>query len=293
MTIKRWMTISAFSVFCCGNNDQELTPNTWAPMPENPIPVLVSDPNTDATLDLFDCVVPAALSANFPTPFTCSRPLIQSSRCIEGRDFTRVFPSQPGSDVIVLSVHGGGIELKSSQISDKLANNMPKWDRYDFQGHGTPSCLQGGTDYSVQEIASTRFNDPDAVAVVRAHKHAVSIQGKADLSGAKKGTICVGGANQNARAAFILAMHETTRADFLPFPLTLVDATTNTAFPCGNSAGVSRFNIVNLVNQGTGGGLQLELGLTLREALASNTIAANATLQTIFTTSVNAAMSQP
>jgi phage replication-related protein YjqB (UPF0714/DUF867 family) len=67
--------------------------------------------------------------------------------------------SKRGSDVTILSFHGGEIEPKTSEISYRLAEKY-KWNRYDLNAHGTNTCLDGKNNFQRLHITSTNFDDP-------------------------------------------------------------------------------------------------------------------------------------
>ena len=120
-----------------------------------------------AYADEFNCFQ----AGNCPAPA-----LSDSDRCLEGRDYTIGAVDVPKSDVVVLSIHGGQIELKTSKIAENLAN-LYNWNHYDFAGHGTATCLNGLSQYQRLHITSSRFDEPQALALVESHPKSVSIHG--------------------------------------------------------------------------------------------------------------------
>jgi phage replication-related protein YjqB (UPF0714/DUF867 family) len=114
-------------------------------------------------------------AGNWPPPT-----LSNSTECLGGTDYT-VTVSNTGSVVTVLSIHGGAIELHTSDISAALAN-LYGWNRYDFKAHGTTRCLGGLSNVERLHITATHFDDPRAVSLVSVPK-AVAIHGYSDSRG--------------------------------------------------------------------------------------------------------------
>ncbi|MEM9217887.1 MAG: poly-gamma-glutamate hydrolase family protein [Cyanobacteria bacterium P01_F01_bin.150] len=211
-----------------------------------------------AIADTFDCY-----QAN-----QCDPALGTSRQCVLGRDYT-ITASQryDKADVIVLSIHGGKIEPHTSQISQALAT-LYQWNRYDFAGHGTRQCLRGNSNFDILHITSSRFDEPDGIALVKAHPKAVSIHGYGSRRRYRRGTICVGGKNTNQISAFIEFL-ETQRDGFTAYQLRPIDATQAEAGDlCSGLGGTSARNIVNKTK--TKKGLQLELGQQMRQDLVNS-----------------------
>jgi phage replication-related protein YjqB (UPF0714/DUF867 family)/3D (Asp-Asp-Asp) domain-containing protein len=221
-------------------------------------------------------------AGNWPEPT-----LSASTACHEGPDYT-VTISNTGSPITVLSIHGNGIEKKTSDISAALAN-LYGWNRYDFQPHGTTTCLGQRTDLELFHITATHFDDPRAVSLVNVPK-AVAIHGYADSRGWLPGDICVGGLDSSARSLFITYVNSNASSWAGAYALTPRDATTATSGPCFDSsiAGKSTANIVNRTS--SGGGLQLELNSRLRVDLANTTDHSYDQLRNIIYGGINAAM---
>lgn len=174
-----------------------------------------------------------------------------------------------GSDVTVLSIHGGRIERWTSEISAELAS-LYGWNRYDFNAHllEAGACRALATDGNpsndnneVLHITATHFDHDEALDLVDAHPDAVSIHGCG--TSCDDQTICVGGANGQAVASFNAYLSQ-----YAALAGGVEAATVPSADPfCGsNLAGVNPDNIVNRTS--TGQGLQLEISLDVRTDLA-------------------------
>jgi phage replication-related protein YjqB (UPF0714/DUF867 family) len=192
---------------------------------------------------------------------SCSGPaLVDSTSCLQGRDY-HININDPGSSVVVLSIHGGRIEAKTSQIAQALADRY-SWSHYGFQGHGQAACLDGLSNYRRLHITSSHFDETNAIALVGSRSHSVAIHGYSSRRGYPTGTICVGGRNSAQRAAFIDYI-EQNRSVFGEYELIPVDATkAGTGESCDGLSGRSRRNIVN--KNASGMGLQIELHKTMR-----------------------------
>ena len=224
-------------------------------------------------------------AGNWPEPT-----LSASTSCHEGTDY-EVTVSNTGSPVTVLSIHGNGIETRTSDISAALANRYG-WNRYDFLPRATSGCVGG--DSTQLHITSTHFDDPRAVALVNVPK-AVAIHGYSISKGWLKGDICVGGLDGASRSIFRNYVLNSTWTGDGSYPLNPVDATTATSGACFDTeiAGKSTANIVNRTS--SGGGLQLELHNQLRLDLANTADHRFDQLRDIVYGATNAAMqtSQP
>lgn len=208
-----------------------------------------------ASADEFNCFQ----AGNCPPPA-----LSDSEQCLEGPDYTISTFEVPGSDVVVLSIHGGQIELKTSQIAAELAA-LYNWHHYDFAAYATPICLNGLSHYQRLHITSAHFDEPQALALVKSHPQSVSIHGYSTSHGYPGGTICVGGKNQAQISAFIDYI-ETNKNAFTKYQLQPIDATqAPSGEVCAELKGTSSRHPVNQNTQGMG--LQLELNLILRKDL--------------------------
>jgi phage replication-related protein YjqB (UPF0714/DUF867 family) len=154
----------------------------------------------------------------------------------EGRDFSRETYAR-GAAVTVLAPHGGDIEPGTDRVARALAGK--DLNLYIFSGWL-------GRASGRLHVTSTRFDDPEAVALSSAARLAVSVHGMAG----RGEWACVGGRNAYAagRAAYRLQA-----AGF--------EAET----PCARLPGTSEKNLVNFAS---GGGVQLELTPRLLGRLA-------------------------
>lgn len=210
--------------------------------------------SNDALADYFNCFQ----AGNCPSPA-----LSMSQICLPCRDY-EITLTDTNSDVTVLSYHGGNIESHTSGISKDLQERYP-WNRYDLNGHGTPTCLEGDSQFARLHITSSKFNDPDAVFLVGSHPKSVAIHGYGSHRGYPDGRICVGGKNKPQIDAFINHVN-THEDDFPDYDLEPVDATDDPGKSlCQGLSGISLQNLVNCNSQGEG--LQLELSPKMRDDL--------------------------
>jgi len=229
-----------------------------------------------------------------PKPDTPKEELKFSQECKEGQDYKIISPppQEQESDVAVLSIHGGKIELYTSRITSDLSSRN-KWDRYDFNGNiNNEKCLSlkelsksnnSNKNFVVLHITSTRFDEPKAVELVMSHKNAVSIHGYERKEKPGLQTICVGGGNKDKIKIFIESVNK--KSDKLKglfdYSLNLVDVPT--AAKPGNSTENNSICLVNdkkepdpltgrnpknIVNRNNKNGLQLELNKIIRADLA-------------------------
>jgi len=226
------------------------------------------------------CTVPAPAAADtFDCYDNCTDSLLDEPDCVEDTDpedgdwhtscTDLAACPDAGSDVTVLSIHGGRIERWTSEISAELAS-LYGWSHYDFNAHllENGACRALATDGNpsndnneVLHVTATHFDHAEALTLVGAHPDAVSIHGCGASCDAA--TICVGGANTLQVAGF--------NAYFSQYSYlsgAVEAATVPSADPlCGsNLAGVHEDNIVNRTS--TDQGLQLEMSLDVRSALA-------------------------
>ena len=211
--------------------------------------------------------------------------LSNSTDCLEGRDYI-VTVSNTGSPVTVLSIHGGGIEASTSNISAALAN-LFGYNRYDFKAQGTTQCLKGSSNTDVLHITATHFDDPRAVSLVGSSSKAVTIHGYADSRGYARGVICVGGGDASARSTFITEVNSNASSWSL-YVLAPIDAPSAGTGACGDLAGTASANIVNRTS--SGGGLQLEMSKGLRTDLANTSDHSYDALRNIIYGATSAAM---
>lgn len=237
-----------------------------------------------------------------PKPDTPKEELKSSQECKEGQDYNIISPppQEQESDVAVLSIHGGEIELNTSRITSDLSSRN-KWDRYDFNGKiNNEKCLKleelsksnnSNKNFVVLHITSTHFDEKKAVDLVSSHENAVSIHGfsrKEKEAGIQ--TICVGGLNTPQIEKFIENVNKESdklKAD-LKYSLNLVNApleqsnfekklfvapknTICLASKNPEQQALTGTNPSNIVNKtmNSSGGLQIELQSRIRSDLAN------------------------
>ncbi|HVF45271.1 MAG TPA: poly-gamma-glutamate hydrolase family protein [Pyrinomonadaceae bacterium] len=239
--------------------------------------------------DYYNCYQPGG---------TCAPPLLSNdNNCLRGADKDyEITSSNAGSRVTVLSFHGGGIELYTSKISSDLAARYG-WNRYDFNAHARAQCLAVGNFNSNKKlhITATNFNEQQAVGLVGMYPKAVAIHGHARSY--PRGTICVGGLDAAARAAFrsYVQSHAAlwnTSTNPNAYPLDPVDAVTAPdGSNCGDDAlrGRAATNLVNRTSSHAG--LQLEMHKDFRADLANPASNFN-TLRDIVYEAVNQALAE-
>jgi phage replication-related protein YjqB (UPF0714/DUF867 family) len=249
------------------------------------------------------CVLLVAVQANsdyyqcYQSGGGCTgRALAGDAYCLEGAtlDYDVTAPDN-GSQVTVLSFHGGNIEANTSRISEEVERRFA-WNRYDFDAHARPSCeaeVAGGYDGNKLHITATGFNHSRAVSLVGAHPKAVAIHGYKIERQYERGVMCVGGKDDAARNSFISHVRNNAALWDTPtnpnrYPLDPVDATTAAAgTKCSDLRGFEGDNLVNRTS--TGRGLQLELHRDFRADLV-NTSSSYNTLRDIFYGAVYQAM---
>lgn len=276
MNAKGLLAWVVLSVAGCGNADEQLEPAGEAAELTSQ-----SAESTNADGDYYNCFASG----------TCASPALSTStRCLKGRDY-QVTVNETGSDVIVLSFHGGLIEPNSSELARAISSKLG-YSLYDFAAHGTASCLGTLNDFNRLHITATNFDDPQAVRAVSRHDKAVAIHGYNDSRGNDRGTICVGGSNTAQVQAFIAAMNQ-RKSRFTQYNLRPVDAAVATPVrgaDCSGIAGTARANLVNRTASGAGG-LQLEMSDDIKADLL-NTDSRYDTLRSAFYGSLSAAMSK-
>ena len=198
----------------------------------------------------------------------CSAPaLSNSNQCLEGRDYTIHTQMASDRDVLVMSIHGGRIELRTSDIARSLVDRY-NWSLYDFTANARGECLNGLDNYQRLHITSTNFDEPRALALVGTHQKSVSIHGYGTRRGYSEGVICVGGKEDHQRKRFIDYLNA-RRESFTLYTLQPLDATlAEDGGTCDGLEGVLSSNIVNRNSRGMG--LQLEFSRVLREGLVSS-----------------------
>lgn len=198
----------------------------------------------------------------------CSQALSQSPHCLINRDYS-IRIQRTGHDVVVLSIHGGYIEVHTSEIARALAARF-QWNHYDFNAHASPDCLDGANHYQRLHITSTHFDEAQALKLVASHPKTLSIHGYSqrrrthDNKKIPIGTLCIGGSSATQRGAFIEAIQQRAH-EFTEYALHAIDASLMTNTACKGLAGISPSNITNKNPQGKG--LQIELSKPLRQHL--------------------------
>jgi phage replication-related protein YjqB (UPF0714/DUF867 family) len=166
--------------------------------------------------------------------------LLQHHR--EGVDFDRIVRTRPGARVVVLAPHGGRLENHTDTIAEAVAAD--DFSLYCFRsrlGRHTPNL----------HITSHRFDDPDCLSLVGAHRWAVTIHG-CSVAGERA---FLGGRDERligdlARAIADAGIRVDTTGH--PYPGT---------HPC---------NIVNRSSSGMG--VQVELSMPLRRGAAAQAL---------------------
>jgi phage replication-related protein YjqB (UPF0714/DUF867 family) len=126
-----------------------------------------------------------ALAANAADKYPSFEALAQAEK--RGVDY-RITTLDRKASVAVLAIHAGGIEPGSGELARVIAAD--DWSLYLFES------LKPEHD-STLHITATRFDEPDAVALVERSAVCVSVHG---ASGNADG-ICLGGANAKLRRA--------------------------------------------------------------------------------------------
>lgn len=229
------------------------------------------------------CVAPAPAAADtFDCYQGCTDSLLAETDCIEDVDpddgdwHTSCTDlgacPDAGSDVTVLSIHGGRIERWTSEISAELAG-LYGWNHYDFNAHllENGACRALATDGSstndnneVLHITATHFDHAEALTLVGAHPDAVSIHGCG--ASCDDATICIGGGNALQVTGF--GVYFDQYAHLLPNAVEAATVPSADPFCGSNLAGVHEDNIVNRTS--TDQGLQLEMSLDVRSGLADD-----------------------
>ncbi|MER5222850.1 poly-gamma-glutamate hydrolase family protein [Streptomyces flaveus] len=106
---------------------------------------------------------------------------------IEGIDYQRLWRISQFSTLLHLAIHGGGIETGTTELADTAAGDSHDFYTLDaFKPAGTNSDLH---------VTSTRYDEPQALAMAQAASHIVSWHGSA---GATPVTL-LGGLDYNLR----------------------------------------------------------------------------------------------
>jgi phage replication-related protein YjqB (UPF0714/DUF867 family) len=155
----------------------------------------------------------------------------------------QVWLEDRGTPIVVLAPHGGWIEPGTSEIAKAIAGD--DLSIYSFES------LVPGRPHSDLHITSTRFDEPEGLALARAAETAVAIHGRANSGDLK--TIGLGGRDLAFRDAIARAL----RAAGFSVAIAPPD--------------MAARDPSNICNRGTSGaGVQLELPLSLRRRLVGN-----------------------
>ncbi|PRH78865.1 replication protein [Streptomyces solincola] len=160
---------------------------------------------------------------------------------IEGIDYQRSWRISAFSTLLHLAIHGGGIETGTSELAAAASGDMHDWYTLDgFKAAGSNDELH---------VTSTRYDEPQALAMVRAASHVVSWHGAAGATA----TTYLGGLDYNLRDQIGQSLKEAG------FTVQLASEELN-----GNDP-------QNICNRGTRGmGVQLELTTAQRTAFFVN-----------------------
>lgn len=154
----------------------------------------------------------------------------------ERHDYRRRLEDR-GSGIVIVALHGGGIEPGTSEIAQALAGE--EFSLYCFEG-----IRRGRNDRL--HITSTRFDEPMCIRLVEQSDTVVAVHG---LVGANE-KVCIGGLDDDLRVQVVAALE---RAGF--------KAEEDNTGHSGSYGG-------NVCNRGASGrGLQLEVSEGLRRAM--------------------------
>lgn len=162
-----------------------------------------------------------------------------SAAYVEGTDFTVKYEKK-GKNFAVIAIHGGGIEVGSSELLYAIQAARPNWSWYEFNAR-----LSSGN--SVLHLTSTHFDDPRAVEVVESVDRVVSVHGAA---GTEAKTL-IGGLDVLAKDLVKIALE---KRGFV-----VENATSDT--------GIAGQEPMNIANRSSIGGVQLELTTKQRAML--------------------------
>ncbi|WP_426982611.1 poly-gamma-glutamate hydrolase family protein [Bacillus cabrialesii] len=149
-----------------------------------------------------------------------------------------IVTKETGSPLLVLAIHGGGIEGGTSEVARELSK---EYSMYLFEG------LQSSGN-SVLHITSTHFDEPQALKMTEIHEYVISLHGYAE----EDQQIEVGGTDRERAAVLVEKLQNAG------FPAVLL----STDHP---HAGVSPNNIAN--QSKTGLSIQLEMSTGFRRSL--------------------------
>ena len=156
-----------------------------------------------------------------------------------GRDFAVIWNDR-NSPVVVMAIHGGGIEPGTDRIAREVAGK--NYSFYAFMGLRV-------RDNRCLHIPSNHFDEPFAVRLVQKALIAVSIHGSRD----SRPVLFIGGRHQQLK--------QTLLEGFKGSPIQA------DMYPKSSLSGQDRWNICNRCQ--TGRGVQLELSAGLRNRIFS------------------------
>lgn len=163
----------------------------------------------------------------------------------DGVDY-RIRVENRGAPVAIIAPHGGRIEPGTLEIASTIAGDTLSF--YAFE------ALRAAGKRGSLHITSARFDEPQALALLRGAQKAIAIHGRADDG--DRLTVSVGGLDTALRDEIVAAL---TAAGFAAAVVTR-----------GNLAGRDSANICN--RGATGAGVQLELSRTLRKQLTTEPV---------------------
>ena len=202
------------------------------------------------------------------TTLSCQNPLESSASCLLDQDYS-IQKIDRNVAATTLAIHGGSIELHTGKIAAALSTRLG-WNLYEFKGHGTPGCLGELKNPDVLHITSTHFDEPQALELISGDQITLSIHGYAGTASrdANVEVLCVGGKDRLLIGAFEANLNRDAVL-FAEFTVQALDAKSRSGNGfCRKFDGDDDENIVN--RNARGAGMQLELSLRLRQALASS-----------------------
>ncbi|PWI42960.1 poly-gamma-glutamate hydrolase family protein [Streptomyces sp. ICBB 8177] len=154
----------------------------------------------------------------------------------EGVDFRRLWRSAPGSTLLHLAIHGGGIEPGTTELADAAAGSADHF-------YSLEALRSSGN--AALHLTSTRFDEPKALAMVREADHVISWHG----AGGETPVTYLGGRDERLRDAIGDAL---AAAGFAVEPA---------------GADIDASSPRNICNRNTrGAGVQLEISTAQRKA---------------------------
>ncbi|KKB74697.1 MULTISPECIES: poly-gamma-glutamate hydrolase family protein [Bacillus] len=150
----------------------------------------------------------------------------------------RIATKQAGSTMLIMAIHGGGIEPGTSEIANELSR---KYSMYLFEG----LKLSGNSSL---HITSTHFDEPAALEMAAGHQYILSLHGYY----AEDRNIKVGGTDRNKMSKLVDKLHQAG------FAAEMLE-------PGDKYAGTSPDNIAN--KSITGLSIQLEMSTGFRKSL--------------------------